>query len=129
MILGSPSVSMDDLTLYMQDLYRVEKMGFDKCFLVHTHTNAPEHIVVDAPKKIRDYITYRENRESLLYRLVSESPLIDRWDLFDRIYAHEDLTDPLRMNLAKTSYNSHIEKLIREGRVKQVMMTETKEAL
>jgi len=57
---------MDDLELYFDDLKRCRDMKFDKAYLVHTHTYAHEHIVVDAKKKIQDYINYREEREHLL---------------------------------------------------------------
>lgn len=63
MILGSPSVSMDDLSQYLSDLRRVQGMNFSKLYLVHTHTHEPEHIVVCAQTKIRKYIEYREERE------------------------------------------------------------------
>ncbi len=64
---------MDDLTLYMQDLKRVLKMNFEEAYLVHTHTHAKEHIVVDAKKKIEAYIAYREERDTLIIQLLSVS--------------------------------------------------------
>jgi hypothetical protein len=61
---------MYDLEVYMHDLIRVLHMNFDKLFLVHTMTLSPEHIIFDANKKIRDYINYREERESLIIELI-----------------------------------------------------------
>jgi hypothetical protein len=120
MILGSPSVSMDDLSLYMQDLKRVQSMNFTKLYLVHTHTLEPEHIVVDAAKKIQAYITYREERERFIYNTIQleSHKILTRYDLFDIIYQNEDLSDPLRFKLAERSYLSHLEKLIKEGKVR-----------
>jgi len=63
MILGSPSVSCDDMTQYMKDLKRVEEMGFDHAYLSHTMSLEEEAVVVDAKSKIRDYIEYREHKE------------------------------------------------------------------
>lgn len=117
MILGSPSVSMDDLKLYLDDLRRVEAMDFDKLYLVHTHTHEPEHIVVCAKKKIRAYIEYREQRELHLIDLISKGRYTET-GLFNEIYEQEDLSDPLRMKLALTSFHSHLTKLIKEARVK-----------
>ncbi|TNV80661.1 hypothetical protein FGO68_gene4350 [Halteria grandinella] len=117
MILGSPSVSMDDLSLYLDDLRRVEAMDFDKLYLVHTHTHEPEHMVVCAKKKIRAYIEYREQREQLLQETINKKRFT-RESLFDMIYEQEDLSDPLRMKLALTSFNSHLNKLLKERKVR-----------
>lgn len=61
---------MDNLELYMMDLRRVEAMNFDTLYLSHTHTLSPEHIVVDAKTKIRNYINYREEREDMIMSFV-----------------------------------------------------------
>jgi hypothetical protein len=57
---------MDNLEQYMLDLEKVEAMNFETLYLSHTHTHSPEHIVVDAKTKIRNYINYREEREDLI---------------------------------------------------------------
>jgi hypothetical protein len=36
-------------------------------------------------------------------------------ELFNFIYQNEDFSDPLRLKLASTSFNSHLEKLKHEG--------------
>lgn len=109
---------MDDLSLYMVDLKRAQAMNFDLCYLVHTNTMHMDHIVVDAATKIKNYIKYREDREVLILKLIKENESMTMQELFDFIYQHEDLSDPLRMKLARTSYNSHIQKVIKEGKVK-----------
>jgi hypothetical protein len=45
-------------------------MNFEQAYLVHTHTHNREHIIVDAPQKILAYISYREERESLIMGLI-----------------------------------------------------------
>ena len=45
-------------------------MNFGLAYLVHTHTHSPEHIVVDAKKKISAYIAYREERDALIIDIV-----------------------------------------------------------
>ena len=59
LILGTPSVSFDDLSAYMESLHKVNKFNFKKIYLSH-HTDS---IVCDAAKKIDSYIKYRERSE------------------------------------------------------------------
>lgn len=48
--------------MYLNDLNRTSKMGFDKLYLVHTLSLDPESIVVDADHKLHEYIDYRYAR-------------------------------------------------------------------
>ena len=76
-ILGSPSTSVDDLPAYMNSLYRLrDKCSFDEICLPHsvalgsgsgegagaTHEDIKNLVVVDGPKKLAEYIEYRESR-------------------------------------------------------------------
>lgn len=108
---------MDNLELYMQDLKRVEAMNFDTLYLSHTHSLSPEDIVVDAKTKIRNYITYREEREDLIMSFVQKHKVLTCGSLFDLIYSNEDLSDPLRKKLAMTSFKAHLRKIINENKV------------
>lgn len=59
---------MDHFEKYMNDLKRVRDLNFDKCFLVHTLGLDPTDLVVDAKKKISEYINYREIRLKKIYK-------------------------------------------------------------
>lgn len=61
---------MDDLTLYIHDLKRVQAMNFDLAFLVHSITYQDTKIVVDAKKKIARYIKYRDDRDREILTIV-----------------------------------------------------------
>lgn len=61
---------MDDLSQYMIDLRRVEAMNFDRAFMVHSLSYEESMIVVDAKRKIADYIRYRENRDREIINIV-----------------------------------------------------------
>jgi hypothetical protein len=50
----------------MDNLRKVQSMNFDDIYLSHTLSLDPKSIVVNAKKKIIDYITYREERETYL---------------------------------------------------------------
>jgi hypothetical protein len=47
----------------MESLYRVKSLNYDLIYLVHSLSLKPEDLIVDANKKIQDYIDYRLERE------------------------------------------------------------------
>eukprot|EP00347_Sterkiella_histriomuscorum_P009755 403340013 len=113
MVLGSPSVSMDHMELYLNDLHRAQEMKFDKLYLVHTLGLNPEDVVVEADKKIQDYLDYRYHRlNNMINFMRTKQRAIRRIELFDYIYGHEDLIDKVRLRLVTTCFDSHIQKLI-----------------
>ncbi|CDW82984.1 beta-lactamase-like protein 2 [Stylonychia lemnae] len=104
MILGTPSVSMDHLDQYINDLKRTRAMAFEKLYLVHTNGMDHADIVVDANKKFADYLDYRYNRLN---------------NMIEFIESQQDLKDTVRMRLVLTCFNSHIEKLRQDGIIEE----------
>jgi hypothetical protein len=110
---------MDDLSQYMADLREVQRMNFDYAFMVHSQSYQDQKIVVDAKKKIAKYIKYREDRDREILTIVREVGLISAGQLFNIIYMNQNLTDPLRKKLAQTSFNAHLVKLEKEGKIRK----------
>ena len=67
-ILGTPSTSVTDLPQYMDTLYKLkdEKLNFSHICLPHSvslnENEMPGAVLVDGPKKLSEYIEYRESR-------------------------------------------------------------------
>jgi glyoxylase-like metal-dependent hydrolase (beta-lactamase superfamily II) len=55
-VLGTPSVSCDDMTQYMKDLKRISMMPVRDLYLTHTLDQKIDSIIVPAKTKIIDYI-------------------------------------------------------------------------
>ena len=92
-------------------------MKFDKLVLVHTLGYQVENIIVDAAPKIDAYIKYRLDKEEYIFSLIKDHPSISKDDLKELLNNGKDLSDPLRKALCLTTFNSHIRKLLNEGRV------------
>ena len=67
-ILGSPSTVVEDLPLYMQTLKKLrdeQEHHFDYVCVPHSvnlSADSTDTVIMDGPKKLEEYIKYREDR-------------------------------------------------------------------
>jgi glyoxylase-like metal-dependent hydrolase (beta-lactamase superfamily II) len=72
-ILGTPSTSVQDMSSYMETLYALRKESFEHICLPHALDNAPESIVVAGREKLEAYIKYREDRDAVIVKTLTDS--------------------------------------------------------
>ena len=111
---------MDHYEAYIKDLLKMKDMGFDKLYLVHTTSLDPAHVVVDANHKIGAYLKYREDRVAKIYDFVKQRRKVGKFELFQYMYAHEDMHDNTKLWLVITSFNAQVRFLCDSGRLKQI---------
>jgi len=83
MILGTPSVSFDCLSSYMESLSKVLKLDPDEILLSHTLPDQ-DFLIKNAKNKIQSYIRYRRTREQEVIRLIKHCD--DLESLFELMY-------------------------------------------
>ena len=63
-ILGTPSTVVEDLPVYMDTLRKLrDNYKFDKVCVPHSvKLEEDQDVILDGPKKLQEYIKYREDR-------------------------------------------------------------------
>lgn len=108
-ILGSTTTTVNDLADYMQSL---EKL----LTLPNLRLICPGHgPVIGEPKTyIEDYIRHRNERERQIVGLLSDGRVMTSWEIMESLYG--DINPRLR-RAADGNVRSHLQKLVKEGRI------------
>ncbi|KAG7380743.1 Beta-lactamase-like protein 2 [Phytophthora pseudosyringae] len=110
-VLGVGSCMFDSLADLMASLAKLKECG--------AATIYPGHgpVVNDAPAKILEYITHRQQREDEILGVLKEQGGLVSSEIVDRIY--EPLPYLLRLS-ARKAIDKHLQKLLVEQRVRQI---------
>jgi endoribonuclease LACTB2 len=110
-VLGGSITALQDLAAYMQSLRRLRT-------LPNLPAICPGHgPIIDRPVEwIDEYIEHREERERQIVGQLSNGEALTSWQIMERIYT--DL-DPRLRRMADRNVRSHLDKLAKEGRIRE----------
>ena len=103
----------------MESLYKMQKLGANLVYLVHTLAYTHEAVVNDAQTKIQAYIDYRLKSEDKMKGILKAKGNMKREEVFDGMYGDRDLSDELYRILVNTNFDMQVAKLIVDGVFKQ----------
>ena len=95
-ILGSPSTIVQEMSTYMDTLYKLRKEDFSHIVVPHSMDLNPDSIIFDGKSKLEAYITYREDRDKAIVNCLREHPGINKDELYEYIYGSRGLTGLLK---------------------------------
>ena len=91
-ILGSPSTHVEDLSTYMKTMYMLkENYKFEHVCVPHSLSLDEEgQIMMEGPKKLQEYIKYREDRLQQLETCCNQEQR-SKADIYEHLYGQRNL--------------------------------------